>query len=77
MTPPKIFCGMIWDSSKSESAITILIARLEVDPEEMARLFDADLRQQISDRLKSLGYVYVAVELGGYKSGSLNARLKA
>ena len=26
-------------------------------------------------RLKALGYTYVAVELGGYKSGSLNAGL--
>ena len=39
------------------------IARLEVDPAEMNRLLDPDLRQQISDKLKSLGYTYVAVEL--------------
>ena len=53
------------------------IARLEVDPAEMDRLMAPELRNQISDRLKSLGYVYVAVELGGYKSGSLNATLGA
>ena len=41
----------------------------------MNRLLDPALRGQISDRLKSLGYTYVAVELGGYKSGSLNADL--
>ena len=51
------------------------IARLEVDPAEMDRLMAADLRNQISDKLKALGYTYVAVELGGYKSGSLNANL--
>jgi uncharacterized protein len=49
------------------------IARLEVDPLEMNRLLDPELRQQISERLKHLGYIYVAVELTGYKSGSLNA----
>jgi len=53
------------------------IARLEVDPEEMNRLLDPALRGQISERLKALGYTYVAVELGGYKSGSLNAALGA
>jgi len=51
------------------------IARLEVDPAEMNRLLDPVLRGLISERLKSLGYTYVAVELGGYKSGSLNAAL--
>lgn len=53
------------------------IARLEVDTGEMSRLLDPMLREQISARLKALGYTYVAVELGGYKSGSLNATLAA
>lgn len=51
------------------------IARLEVDSAEMERLLDPELRQQISDRLKKLGYTYVALELTGYRSGSLNAGL--
>lgn len=51
------------------------IARIEVDPAEMERLLDPSLRQAISDKLRALGYTYVAVELGGYKSGSLNATL--
>ena len=51
------------------------VARLEVDPAEMERLLEPALRQQISDHLKTLGYTYVAVELSGYKSGSLNAGL--
>ena len=51
------------------------IARLEVDPAEMDRLMEPGLRNAISERLKALGYTYVAVELGGYKSGSLNANL--
>jgi uncharacterized protein len=52
------------------------IARLEVDPAEMPRLLDADARQQVSDRLKAIGYKFVAVELAGYRSGSLNAGLR-
>lgn len=51
------------------------IARLEVGGDEMDRLLEPTLRQQISDRLKELGYTFVAVELSGYKSGSLNAAL--
>lgn len=51
------------------------IARIEVDPAEMDRMLDPALRAQISEKLKSLGYTYVAVELSGYKSGSLNAAL--
>jgi len=51
------------------------IARLEVDAGEMNRLLDPEVRELVSDKLKSLGYTYVAVELGGYRSGSLNAAL--
>lgn len=51
------------------------IARLELDPAEMNRLLDSTLRLQISLRLKALGYTYVALELSGYASGSLNAVL--
>ncbi len=51
------------------------VARLEVDPSEINRLLEPALRGQISEKLKALGYTYVAVELGGYKSGSLNAAL--
>ncbi len=53
------------------------IARLEVGADELPRLNDPALRQEISDKLKSLGYTFVAVELTGYKSGSLNATLTA
>jgi uncharacterized protein len=51
------------------------IARLEVATDEMNRLLDPALREQISAKLKELGYTYVALELGGYRSGSLNAAL--
>ncbi len=51
------------------------IARLEVAAEEMGRLLEPALREQISAKLKSLGYTFVAVELAGFKSGSLNAAI--
>lgn len=49
------------------------IARLEVGPEEMDRAFAE--REEISAELKDAGFLYVALDLGGYKSGSLNATL--
>ena len=49
------------------------IARLEVGPEEMERAFAG--REEISAELKAAGFLYVALELSGYKSGSLNATL--
>jgi pyridinium-3,5-biscarboxylic acid mononucleotide sulfurtransferase len=50
------------------------VARLEVAPAEIERL--VALRQQINDYFKGLGFTYVAVDLGGYRSGSLNEGLK-
>jgi pyridinium-3,5-biscarboxylic acid mononucleotide sulfurtransferase len=49
------------------------IARLEVGPEEMERAFA--LREEVSAELKEAGFLYVALDLSGYESGSLNARL--
>jgi len=49
------------------------IARLEVGPDEMERAFA--LRAEISAELKRAGFLYVALDLYGYESGSLNAAL--
>lgn len=50
------------------------LARLEVAPEEIERL--TALRQPVSDYFKSVGFHYVAVDLTGYRLGSLNEVLK-
>jgi len=50
------------------------LARLEVAPDEIERL--AALRQSVSNYFKSLGFHYVAVDLTGYRLGSLNEVLK-
>jgi uncharacterized protein len=51
------------------------IARLEVAPEELNRLLDPALREQVVQRLTELGYSYVAADLRGYRSGSMNEPL--
>jgi pyridinium-3,5-biscarboxylic acid mononucleotide sulfurtransferase len=49
------------------------IARLEVGPEELERAFAR--REEISSELRDAGFLYVTLDLAGYKSGSLNAAL--
>jgi PP-loop superfamily ATP-utilizing enzyme len=48
------------------------IARIEVEPTEIARLAQPEVRAQIVFRLKELGYTYVTLDLEGYRRGSLN-----
>jgi uncharacterized protein len=50
------------------------IARLEIGPDELERAFRE--RDEISTELKAAGFLYVALDLTGYESGSLNATLK-
>jgi len=48
------------------------IARLELGPDEMSRLADTGLRERLARAVKAAGFRYVAVELDGYRQGSLN-----
>ena len=50
------------------------IARLEVGAAELERAFSE--REEISAELKAAGFLYVTLDLGGYKPGSLNAALE-
>jgi len=50
------------------------MARLEVGPEEMERAFAE--REEIAVELLDAGFLFVALDLAGYRSGSLNAALK-
>jgi len=48
------------------------LARLEFGHDEMDRAFDPDVREQIVRELRALGYQHVAIDLQGYRMGSLN-----
>jgi len=50
------------------------VARIEVEPEEVARLLEN--RQQVVDALRAAGYKFVSLDLEGYASGSLNRTWK-
>lgn len=47
-------------------------ARLEVGAEEFQRMFEPKTRERIVSELKRLGYLYVTLDLQGYRSGSMN-----
>jgi pyridinium-3,5-biscarboxylic acid mononucleotide sulfurtransferase len=47
------------------------IARIEVGKEELTKLFDVDKLAIIDCRLKELGFKFVAIDAGGYRTGRL------
>ncbi len=51
------------------------IARIEVHPEDIEKVTAEPTRSQIIDKLKSLGFKFVTVDLQGFRSGSLNEAL--
>lgn len=51
------------------------IARIEVRPQDIAKLVAEPVRAQIVAKLKALGFQFVAMDLQGFRSGSLNESL--
>ena len=52
------------------------LARLEIAREEMGRLWEEGRADAIADGLRELGFLYVTVDLQGFRSGSLNEALR-
>lgn len=53
------------------------LARIELEPAERARLLGGELCAEIDAALRDLGYAYIAVDLRGYRTGSMNEVLPA
>lgn len=51
-------------------------ARIEIPPEEFRKLLAERKRVRIDRQLKRLGYTYITLDLGGYRTGSLNEALR-
>lgn len=51
------------------------IARIEVEPDSLASALEN--RERIVSALKGFGFAYVALDLQGYRTGSLNERIAA
>ncbi len=48
------------------------VARIELPKEQMDAIFEKSVREEIVKRLKNAGFKYVALDLEGYRTGSLN-----
>ena len=51
------------------------VARVEVPAADIPRLVEPDTREAVTLRLREVGFAYVAVDLAGFRSGSLNETL--
>ncbi len=46
------------------------ICRIEIDPQDFARILDVHARSELLDALQKVGYRYVTLDLAGYRTGS-------
>ncbi len=47
-------------------------ARIELDSTEISLIFQKDNREKIIGKLKGIGYIYITIDLEGFRSGSMN-----
>jgi len=52
------------------------LARIELPPAELPRLWEEGRRETVVERFRELGYLYVTVDLQGFRSGSANELLR-
>jgi uncharacterized protein len=52
------------------------LARIEVPAEAMSLLLDARVRERVTAEFRRLGYLWVTLDLAGFRSGSLNDALR-
>ena len=48
------------------------VARIEVDPGEIEKMLDKGIRSAIFGKLRAIGFTHAAVDLEGYRQGSMN-----
>jgi uncharacterized protein len=53
------------------------VARVEIAREEMERALSMPMLEGISEAIKACGFQFVALDVDGFRSGSMNALLKA
>jgi uncharacterized protein len=53
------------------------VARIEVGTDEIPRLFEPEISEAIHARFLENGFLYVSVDLKGYRTGSMNEGLPA
>jgi uncharacterized protein len=48
------------------------LVRIEVEPPDLARLAEPQVRERVVEAIRALGYRYVTMDLQGFRSGSMN-----
>ncbi len=48
------------------------LARVEVEPRDLARLASPQIREKVASELRGLGFRFVTLDLEGFRSGSMN-----
>jgi uncharacterized protein len=52
------------------------VARIEVESSEIKKIIEPDLRKELVDKIRKIGFTHIAVDLEGYVSGSMNRALR-
>ena len=63
--------GLGFDEVRVRVHNTVL-ARIELNPNEFSRFMRGDVRLEVNQILKGMGFAYVSLDLQGYRTGSLN-----
>jgi uncharacterized protein len=53
------------------------VARIELAPEDFARMFADERNLRVEERLKDLGFAFVTMDLSGYAAGKMGAKEEA
>ena len=51
------------------------LARIELLPQEFSKLMEGTTRERVNREFRSYGFSYVALDLQGYRTGSMNETL--
>ncbi|MCR4945763.1 MAG: ATP-dependent sacrificial sulfur transferase LarE [Lachnospiraceae bacterium] len=51
------------------------VARIEVPPADIPRLAADGIREEVCDKLKEIGFMFVTLDMKGYSMGSMNATI--
>jgi uncharacterized protein len=50
----------------------IFLARIELLPEDIKRIMEEEVRNQVHESLRKIGFTYVSLDLYGYRTGNMN-----
>ena len=52
------------------------MARIEIEPDTFDRMLESGMADKVNSELQKIGFTYVALDLGGYQTGSMNKAIR-